>query len=258
MKKSYYLLTSLLITAILFSCQSIFDQESKVSNNPQDYIGQLHNEGMDYILNEIIKLPKTKSGTKFFDIQYIKKATISFMKKKELLNKQITKSTYNDTFLDSLNFSDAPISNLQKDYLIRLIDILTVPKEADIKTVTNNIIELENEILQNNNLGENECFPILCGCSVARYSAIYWNKNLEKWRVNILGINKSQQKTITTKSGDPEEGFWDGVWDIAKEDAIGAALGALGGAGIGGIGAGPGAIGGGCIASGTEAAHKIF
>ena len=127
-----------------------------------------------------------------------------------------------------------------------------------LKELLRIVIELENEILENKAIEEDERFPILCGCSVARYSAVYWTENLEKWKVEIMGINNSQQKIITTKSGDPEEGFWDGVWDIAKEDAIGAALGALGGAGMGGIGAGPGAIGGGCIASGTEAAHKIF
>ena len=258
MKKNYYLLISALIAAVLFSCQSIFDEENKVSNNPQDNIGQLHNEGMDYILNEITQLPKTKSGIRVVDISHIKLATISFMKKKELLNNRITKSTYSDNFPDSINFSDVSMTNIQKEYLIRLIDILSVTKEADLKKITNNIIELENEILENKAIEEDERFPILCGCSVARYSAVYWTENLEKWKVEIMGINNSQQKIITTKSGDPEEGFWDGVWDIAKEDAIGAALGALGGAGMGGIGAGPGAIGGGCIASGTEAAHKIF
>lgn len=258
MKRNYYLTVLLLIAVALFSCQSIFDEEFKTSNNPQDYIGQLHNEGMDYILNEITQLPKTKSGIKQVDVSYIKQATLSFMIKKKLFNEKITKSTSSESLPDSINFSDVSMSNIQKDYLIRLIDILSVPKEADIIAVTNNIIELENEILQNDIFGENERFPILCGCSVARYSAIYWTENLEKWKVEILGIKNSQEKIITTKSGDPEEGFWDGVWDIAKEDAIGAALGALGGAGIGGIGAGPGAIGGGCIASGTEAAHKIF
>ena len=258
MKKNYYLSILVLIGTVLFSCQSIFDEESKVSNNPQDYIGQLHNEGMDYILDEITQLPKTKSGIRPVDISYIKQATISFMKKKELLNNKITKSTDNYNLPDSINFSDVTMTNIQKDYLIRLIDILSVPKEADFKKITNNIIEFENEILQNEAISDNESFPISCWCSVARYSAIYWTENLEKWKVEIIGIKNSQQKIITTKSGDPEEGFWDGVWDIAKEDAIGAALGALGGAGIGGVGAVPGAIGGGCIASGTEAAHKIF
>ena len=68
MKKNYYLSILVLIGTVLFSCQSIFDEESKVSNNPQDYIGQLHNEGMDYILDEITQLPKTKSGIRPVDI----------------------------------------------------------------------------------------------------------------------------------------------------------------------------------------------
>lgn len=61
----------------------------------------------------------------------------------------------------------------------------------------------------------------------------------------------------TDDVGDWWDDNGDDIIDVGISDAVGAGLGAAGGAAIGGIGAGPGAIGGGCIASANECINQL-
>lgn len=214
------------VTVSVVSCQKErIPQEPE--NDKYERIGQLHNEGLDYILQAIKKQPVTKSGGKPIDRHFIKNEVRSFL---------ISKG-YSDTIepafpiFDSMDFTmrtkgaDAVMegysfSEVEMSYFDRMVEI-------GVKTNIPEFVEgelalLEQQIRHDEHVVHKD--PLLYGIAVCKASVEYWSEYLEVWMVEVQGIEQAQMHWMLTKGGDddddPEKGFWGDLWEATWKTAV--------------------------------------
>lgn len=176
-----------------------------------DRIGELHNQGLDYVFNKIAtNSPITKSGGKVLpQFTEVKQMCDEFAKSKGY--KVVTRSPSDNSYYeDELSY----LTDRQKDYLLQ---VKTIVQKASPKSLPEFIREMK--VLENNLLKDDEIIVqnkevLLYVMAVCRHSAIYWAENYEKWQVELNGVNTG--KMLQTRS---ENGVWVSKewWEHYKE-----------------------------------------
>lgn len=247
LKFRFFLRSVLLITLFnLWSCQNsqdnVFDNvsdnqvsvnaiddfssiEMSNTNNPYDYIGEQHNQALDYFINNI--------GNNFspnMDKMDIVNSMDAFLKETS------PNSTYTEFYLDNESFfadyhsaenktafflSRGLINSLQASYLdtldeIRFDDTFEYLSIAYINKVISDTKILEGNILEDSNFSDVEKRILLIATSVQRYSIIYWGNQVVDVN-NPWGLDKNN---VSLKSN----------IDIGGSDVKGAVSGGLVGA----------------------------
>jgi hypothetical protein len=247
------------------------DQIVTNPNNPYDYIGQLHNQGIAAVFNPI--LANTSANPTYGSIMHSTNAFLSSIGyDTTLVNSALNYSqsqgyivSYpNETFgtnPDSLRnkaYNNGLLSSTAKNYWLTLFSIVDNTIGSDdagdsdtYNSFANEVLSLENQISNNSSLSSLELAELQQGCSVARYSAAYWGNFIlsgqalqinSKKPVSLLSINSSSK--LKLMRGDPFSWRQVLVSDIAG--AVGGAIGgAVVGAWFGGGGALPGLLAGG-------------
>lgn len=252
------------------------DNNDEMLSIPEKYkvIGEKHNEGLDYIFEELsknkIEIVKTRSSNSdVFNL--IKDASASFV---------LETSTYENLQKEDLFkiIDDSPVITKQtrsavnslgtfNDKQVRFIDkYMTIIEEldGDINVVIKKLMKLQNEVISS--CTSEEAAPLLAGISVGCYSLQYWNDNLYKWDALNPNGTKALMKNTRTKSDVTEVKPTQDEWDwfnstlisMGQSDGIGAVIGGGLGALAGGVGAIPGAIVGGCNASAGAGVKELL
>lgn len=208
-------------------------QKEGVPEEPTDIyeqIGKLHDEGLNYVLQEIKKQPVTQAGGRVITDALIVNATADFMASRGYQRDALTKS--GNSIPDSAAYNNvvSQLSERQQSYLNELFEIFD-NKKLNAEEAIIRIKALENRIKVNCSAEEQPV--LLCGTAVARYTIDYWEEHAEEWLAEIGGIEALQMYRVATKAGKPEDDEFS--WkELGESDVEGAVVGAgsavLGGA----------------------------
>lgn len=259
-KKVQLFIAIFIIIGGVFACSQSDEVPNEFNTNTNFYsqVGELHNRGVEYAFQYMMKnLPKTKGkqqcdadklrnlgalGVEIFleenHIEYMKTRAVSASENLSLLNKRQQK--YYDLLIST-------ILNRSLSYEATQTAIDKVAKKIQ------------------KNLTAEEADPLLYGVSVAKKSCEYWYKNLERWRIELGGTKAMLfTKSIPTTEETSDTDF---SWkEVGKSDVSGAVGGAAGGAIVGSLaggvgalpGAGVGAIGGSVAGSVGSAVEQVI
>jgi hypothetical protein len=210
---------------------------NKISNfdNPLDFIGQTHNQGLEYILRNI---EASKGGLKSAQNgkEMIISLTNDFMEKlpKEtiLFNNKVNYVEFGNSisrkiFESNLKSESIQLSNEQRIFVNELKRII----ERNIKSgkydqIFNNVSILEERIW-NSNLNDDEKYVLLAATSVGKYSLQFWSQK------KISTNNSPRLKSGTTESNQDPLTRW--LNDAVNADIDGTITGAIAGGIVGGI-----------------------
>lgn len=221
MKKVNFI--TILVIIVLSACNkmeitSSLQKNYKLSIADFDYVGQLHNKGLDYSLKKIkIKTNSTNSGylkrNKLIELQqkitsdYIKEQKTSNTIKIEALSEikagikdfsvfsSEQKSSFNK-FLKGKILPDTLFNKLSDNAQFLLLKIFKIAVDSD--TNLNSLINRIDNIQQKavNTLPINEQFFILSTASIEKYSLEYWKKNYNKWKLSSYTSKGKSAKNI--------------------------------------------------------------
>lgn len=216
--------------------------------NPYDYIGQMHNQGLDFIINTIYSSSCAVNETTVIKLssQFVSQFCTFCEVSPISLEAGIT-NVLNYRKLDLLPPVDNPVQSGFINDLLNIADLFVNPFEH-LESINTQINDLNKNVFLSN-LTVEEKIPIFCASSVYVNSLYYWNQVIQtednKWaiyitnqEVSFLGLNWGK---------------------VGKEDLKGALPGAIAG-GIGALftgggillGALGGALGGGVSTSVIE------
>lgn len=185
-------------------------------------VGKVHNASLDFVLIQL-KQDNFKSNA---NEQALKDSVISYTKSYLISNEGVTESEITEInemigiASDTLDISQLLSSVTDDNYrnmLTDIIDIFNSETPLSYSELDNvlNLIELDAVASSYYN-------EILAITSVARYSYIYWEQEMDNWVFLFNGNNKSVNV-------DPR------FWDILGADAQGAVGGAIGGGLVGAL-----------------------
>ncbi len=253
------LFTTSVIMLLLFSLIGFWGCEGYDNIDIPNYeiyqkIGIEHNNGLDYVFEELKKSDVSKIGLKSANLsedifEIAQNATKDFIAKTfdlsdenlSLVNLQIAKAfdktSKNEVNLKSANAhlyeskTEALLTDTQINFLDELNAIMS-DNDHDLKSLQKRIISIENRAV--NNLVEEEYAVILAATSVAKYTLEYWSENLDKWSVLLSGNTATLQTMPRLKSGNAESEEDDNFsWkEVGKAD-VGGAVAAAAGSGVG-------------------------
>jgi hypothetical protein len=244
-------------------------------NNPYDYVGNLHNQGVDAVFNSV----NTTSTISYQSVVYI---TNSYLASKGYDTTQVnnglttaeqlgyfsildTSYANNPSLLTSKLLNDGRISVSAKNYLDELTTLINNTLGTDnsgspstYSTFANAAVAIENQFANDNSLSSMDLEVLQQAFSVARYSAGYWGNYIlaqNSWQA--VDGSKSNGKITTnatlhiSKAASAPPFNWG---NVAKGDTFGLVGGAIGGAVAAGIVTGPAGVAVGAVAGGVGGA----
>lgn len=141
---------------------SSFSQNVSNSKNPYDFVGKKHNDALEFVSKKI-------GFEKKVDFQPVIV---------EYLKANFSKTDV-DLYIKSQNVKEQVIlTDFENEIFLKLSQAVNGNSIFD---VTKKIIKIEDQILINKPKLPNPIFMrLMCTCSVARYSNLYWTKYSEK------------------------------------------------------------------------------
>ncbi len=224
------------------SCQKNEEHSPLKPASKYDEIGTVHNEGLEFVLNSLKVDTKSSDTHSFPTIGTMEALCQSFAQSKGY-DPATTRTNAGE--MDTLvrqtpDFAELGASDRTLCYIEKFETMLSNKKIINIVNLQQIIRDFEWSVNKDSHLSPEEKDILLYMSAVARYSAEYWNKNYEKWAVELRGIDYWQQTSCLTRSGGGENGsnWLNTVIAITWSDAGGAAAGALATAATGGLAAG--------------------
>jgi hypothetical protein len=243
----------------LSSCNKVHDKSFEELRSTYSMIGDYHQLGLDYILEDLKKVCNNSGDKPNFNelSTAIKYSSARFTSKvlkldsaseKNLIGLQESISvdfvkTDEDPDLVTSVLDKMTLTSKEILYLSRLNYILS-NINYNLDQCVSNIGNLEYEIYNNCSTEEISC--LFTATSIATNSVVYWYNNYELW-YNELNISE----ILPMKGTMDKTWFWGALCRMGKADIVGGITGGCIGAIVGGIGAIPGALAGACNASGN-------
>lgn len=236
----------------------------KNSNNPYDYTGLQHNNGVTYVLNrvnptsptagtDILHFTKLYGGsinadTTGFDSWYSYATAHGYFS----LHDTVFNITANA--LNTKLYNDGKIRSVVYTYLNSINNAIdnsvtdnASPSLTLYNTVANKLVTIENTIKNDNSLTSDEKMELLKISAINRYTGAYWANYLSG---SSTSTTASQQSNVIALFS--LRAWWRRFWHA---DGVGAVSGAAGGA----VGGGAGALWGLLLSAvGGSAAYAIF
>ena len=259
MKKLIFIATILIaviITIGLISCAktNITENNNETTElvNPYNYMGETHNEGLDYILEGIQNLSNSGVNASFdeFSIQVSNSYNefcvnniegydgISISYKCNFAEMSSVFLNSRGTLLDSI-IANSELSEKQKEYLEKIpalfVDFDEYTELSDSLNTLSSLVQADTE------LSEEEKLITLGSYSVALSSYEYWVSNFDEW-INVIN-------TALDLELDANDFTEDEIRNIALSDVAGGLGGGIGGA-IWGALVGPAGAGAGAVIGG--------
>lgn len=207
------------------------------SNNPQDFVGSNHNEGMSQIMpnydngqldpTEQNVLPKVKTFllSKGYDTTIFNSC---YNESKQLFGSNFIYQGDIPTIRDE-SYANGIISAEAKNFLTNLSntfksfagDSIAIPTQTAYDTYANSLIQYENEFASDLSLDSADRYLLYSAFSVARYSVVYAINYAIQHPDNIIVA-----RTMQTSSFWPKWLSWGSVGSHDITGAIGGAAGA--------------------------------
>ncbi len=196
-KKHLFPLVSIyLCLAILVGCEatdtSIRDDSPKLysennwkkpafvnTNNPYDYLGAIHNEGLEYINNRMgmnIYIDTLYPNSDTLAIHFVD-SVLGYSLHPDTLAKHLKLCRFAVTRRDSI-LNNAPFSSLAQSYMDQMAVILGATTPGSLLSLEDQIsglIALEDSVVAN--LSGPEEQVLLIGAAIGRYSVAYWRSD---------------------------------------------------------------------------------
>ncbi|WP_298645823.1 hypothetical protein [uncultured Proteiniphilum sp.] len=217
-------------------CSSDFDSDVKIENLdiPEEYneVGVSHNEGLEYIFEEIkalgieyTKNPRLKSRP-FMENkdEFIKQATFNFCNQHEQLQKHIDICKH--VLKDSPSLKSSGMENFSPAVQQLLNEITSVLSRKFKENELSRLKALLDVINQKaaTTLSEADAAVIYCATSTGYHSYQYWRNNYKKWyfALNYPEImeqyNNEELHQLQLKNGKIRiKGWWDDIWDTVED-----------------------------------------
>ena len=190
------ILSAFALSVVLFSCKKDKDFIPNSNNNIEplaliinqyDYIGQQHNDGLDFVYNKLLTLKNenlkiyTKEEIQELSNQY----TILYYETIKSDNPfQGAHSLINNSYKDMHSQEKLYNENLNlSNELMQLLDDLDVIINNQSLTknqIVNSIKSLEDNAI--NILNDNDQRIFFSASTVGRYTIDYWSNNINKWK----------------------------------------------------------------------------
>ena len=224
MKKITFISVSILVLmtisiTVFYSCKKEHISEKLTNpisalrletNNPYDWVGKLHNEGLDYALENKAEIDTTSYSSINADVEFL---VTSFIINKisedsvENFNEIDLRTNIDEFFeiIEEIDIRDS-LSSTQLTFIYNAKNNIDSSNVWTLDNVLDGIVHVEDAILNSNLSDQEKCMPLIY-CAILRNSAIYWQdeNNYDDWDV------------------DPSM-HW-GI--IAAEDAVGALHGGI-------------------------------
>lgn len=204
-----FLIYSVFVGFMLTSCEK---QERSIYNQNIDYeyLGKIHNQGLNEILNELQTTRAQSDGT-LSDLspqtrtEVIKKSALDFVSKNDVpqevidftevqLDKLlIINENRNNSYIISENIFPEDFDKSQSPLLTSKLEILNdiiSDNDLDINSLLSRITALENSALSI--LSEEDLSVLLCATATAKYSLQYWNETIYEWAA-LCGVTTRAQ-----------------------------------------------------------------
>lgn len=208
----------------------------KNTNNPYDYVGGEHNNGVAYILTALGGPSTNDTLLLNADIGYMQTLGYTAAQVDTAYNQGVRLGYFPFSKipeLDSLGnlmYSQGKISSTANNYVQQIFNLASQYLEINVDSVdfsldsanyisfSNSLISLESSINNNSNLTSAEKTGLLSGCSIGRYSALYWANYLLSGNGEGSGGSESLASKLTWK-----------FWKIVICDIAGGFAGSPGG-----------------------------
>lgn len=206
-------------------------------------IGEIHNAGLDYFINELANYPDNSFSNASEIIKYANDTIIDFCIENvsgagDALENQELQSFIESTDKPDLNqaINYCNIGGEFDDYLIELDIVISTEPFA---TMSSKIQDLTSEVKLDSMMNTNDKAILLNALSVAYSSSNYWQKDLSLW-INSIADTTGELRPSDTNLPDTQ------IRDIVATDIAAFLVTGIIGAATGGIGAGvtAGLIGG--------------
>ncbi len=222
--------------------------KEEMSQRPGDEkyerIGQLHNEGLDFVLDRL-SASQTKGGsglTREQAMAVVMEAVTAYLENHGIPTDQVRPEVYCGEEYDGAGLTDE-----QKELYDELIGAIRDPL-LDYESTQKAVSLVEARVAAA--LPTQEAEPLLCGIAVARYSMEYWYNHADEWEL-LAGLDNLAYQPMT-KAVTPESDEDDLSWkDLVEADAGGAVVGAI-------AGGGAGALAGGLTASAADGVGQLI
>lgn len=227
--KLYDLKYILLLYGFCACSENEYQQSQNLPESPYETVGRLHNEGLDYVFDELVKsrtLTRSEGKPEIEPCEILELCS-DFVKENVYsdFKRVTTKSDNYDMDHQKLQFD---FSERQNYYVERLKKILECAKPGFVEDVVKNIEKLEHEMLNDEELPKNECEPLLYGMVTCKYSARYWVENYERWMIELKGVDVSiGVLTKTNSEYTVSPSWWDKYGHIVAADGWWAMQGFL-------------------------------
>ena len=240
MKINKLSILTLFITSLIFiSCSNDNNEIDNMSENllsrvDLNKIGEEHNKGLDYVLNQIKnENKKSFSRRNINDFNsLINEYSIKYAELKGLSTEESQLITIHDINIQfSARLSENnEFSDELNSFLVQLESLSDSDKDDwKLSNYLTFLIDLETQA-QNSSLSDDEKFIFLSGTSVAKHSLEYWSENVDEWA--DLFENENGNRTMSA------QGFWDRFnWGAIGISDAGGAVSSAAGLALSGTGA---------------------
>ncbi|WP_320167769.1 hypothetical protein [Mangrovibacterium marinum] len=216
----------------------IFETNSKFVN-PLDFIGQTHNQGLEYIFKN---LETSGNGLKSAQNNEAKMISLTndflktLPKESILFNSQIDYKELGNSMFHKVSDSKLKSASIglspEQKYFVDELKIMIKKniKKKDFERIFEDVAELEERVW-NSNMTDDEKYIVLVATSVGKYSSNFWSQ--KKMKKN----NIPRLKSATTEDDDwfDEDAWYDWVGGAVDADIEGSITGAIAGGIVGGI-----------------------
>lgn len=168
-----------------YACNSNepLDQQEPVEvyDNPMKFVGELHNQGLTLIMDEVSSMPKTR--VQEFDllsnIDKFVAESFSDLPEEDLkmVRDKLPEVMDNIRIATRNNINESAPSN-QQPYIDRLFEIMS-DDDIQLESLRARIIKLEKDAVEDNKMSEVELYQFFACSAVAYYTLDYWQNDFE-------------------------------------------------------------------------------
>ena len=212
----------MVITMLIASCNEVSEKEPQVVNS-YDFVGQLHNRGLDYVFKKVTRggnIELTENEFEELCMEYVQQV----LQEEEILDisdyyQTNIEQEMHDAFEAAIDWAEANLNEdeLEEDNLSELIDSLDVDSSVknEIQEIISNIQLLpasflstymsnkENEICMSADYDDVEKAMILSIVSIGKYSSDYWEDT-------IISSGLSSRHIVKADAVGAVRGIWRG------------------------------------------------
>lgn len=187
MKKSFYFVFVILVIAGVgfFACNSnepLDRQEPiEVYDNPMKFAGELHNQGLTLIMNEVNSMPQTRVHE--FDLlssidKFVAESFGDLPEEDLKIVRDELPGIMDNIRLTTRSNINKNLSNNLQPYIDQLFELMS-DDDVQLESLHARIVKIEKDASEDKKISEVELYQFFACSAVAYYSLEYWQNDFE-------------------------------------------------------------------------------